>query len=267
MNNRHASRIALTIIILGIGALNGFADVRGWIWKVGASPSQAVKGQIRWRAASKEYVITTDRISVTLRLSEVGGMKIEKPAGMDAAIQKVNSGQYAAAIPTLEKVVENYVMLQHDVVAGAALARAYVETKNTKKAMSLCEKIKSDKPASMISRGLESAYWDALLAENASAKLRNALEKAIQSGARDVAAEAQLKRGDLDMKKDDPKSALIDGFLRTIVLYQDVKEVQPEALFKAYKCFDKLGQNAAKDNMRKVLLAEYPQSKYARELR
>jgi len=264
---RRALGVTFTLIALSVGTLSAMAEVDGWIWKQGAGPSQAIKGKIRWRGASKEYVIRTDQIQVNVRLNEVGGMRIAKPAGLDAALQKVASGSYAAPIPVLERIVADYTMLQHDIAAGAALARAYLGTNKSKDAMRLCEKIKENKPPEMITRALESAYWEALLQEDAAAKLRIALDEAIKTGPRDVAAEAQLKRGDLDLKKDDPKGALIDGYLRTIVLYQDVKEVQAEALFKAYQCFDKLGQNSAKDNMRKRLLADFPQSKFARDLR
>ena len=64
--------------------------------------------------------------------------------------------------------------------------------------------------------------------------------------------------------KGDLQTALIDGYLRTIVLFEQVKDVQPEALYKAVKCFEDLGQAAHADKMRKKLLAEYPQTAYAK---
>ena len=61
--------------------------------------------------------------------------------------------------------------------------------------------------------------------------------------------------------------ALIDGYLRTVVFFQGIKSVQPEALYKAAKCFEEKGQHSYAEKMRKELLSSYPQSEEARQLR
>ena len=57
-----------------------------------------------------------------------------------------------------------------------------------------------------------------------------------------------------------------DGYLRVVILYENVKEIQPEALYKAAKAFDALNQNANAERMRTKLRTKYAQSEYARKL-
>ena len=83
------------------------------------------------------------------------------------------------------------------------------------------------------------------------AKAKKVIQEVIASGDRLTAAIAQIKRGDLDKKKGDMKIALVDGYLRTVILYADVKEVQPEALYNTVKCFEQLQQSSYADKFRK----------------
>jgi len=82
-----------------------------------------------------------------------------------------------------------------------------------------------------------------------------------------VAAMAQIKRGDIERKKENLKEALVDGYLRTIVLFKQVKEVQPEALYKAAKCFEELGEHSYAEKMRKTLLEKYPLDPYTGKIK
>ena len=52
-----------------------------------------------------------------------------------------------------------------------------------------------------------------------------------------------------------------------IVLFQDIKEVQPEALYNAIKCFEQLNQGGYANKLRQKLLAEYPDDKYSEEIK
>ncbi len=254
--------------VLFMAATVAQAAVEGAIFKTG-DEQRPIEGSIRWRAASKEYAVTTKDNSVMLSipLDEVGGMRIKRPANLDGLINQVRQGQFSPAIPGLEAIVEEYTMLQYDMDAGAALARAYMGNKDPKKAAATCEKVLADKPEQTISRELVDAYWDALLDTEQYARLREQLSKAIETGNREVAAQAHNKRGDIDFKRGDPKTALMDGYLRTVTLFRDVKAVQPEALYKAYLCFDKLGQNSHKDKMRKRLMQEFASSPQAQQVR
>jgi TolA-binding protein len=52
-----------------------------------------------------------------------------------------------------------------------------------------------------------------------------------------------------------------------VVVYQAVESVQAEALYKAARCFEELGQAMHADRMRKSLLAKYPKSEWAEKTR
>ena len=73
-------------------------------------------------------------------------------------------------------------------------------------------------------------------------------------------------RGVMLMEKRETLGALKDGYLRVVILYENVKEIQPEALYKAAKAFDALNQNANAERMRTKLRTKYAQSEYARKL-
>jgi hypothetical protein len=98
-----------------------------------------------------------------------------------------------------------------------------------------------------------------------SSELEKQLNAAISSGSKEACAVAYMIRGDMMKDKGDPKMALVDGYLRTVLLFENVKEIQPEALFKTAKCFEAMKQPAQADRWRKKLMAEYPQSSYIKE--
>ena len=108
-------------------------------------------------------------------------------------------------------------------------------------------------------------YWQALLKSNRSAKLNKLLEEAIKKGGREASASALILRGDMLLESKQPRDALKDGYLRVIVLYENVRTVQPEALYKAAKAFEALHQNPNAERMRSTLRSKYPNSEYARK--
>jgi TolA-binding protein len=93
------------------------------------------------------------------------------------------------------------------------------------------------------------------------------MEEAVKRGTRQMAAIAQMRRGDIQRKRGELKEALIAGYLRTAYFFRDVKEVQGEALYKSVKCLEELGQHGHADKMRKRLLQDYPRDPYAEKLR
>jgi len=278
MNTRHtiafragrccAAVLLALLVMRGTGAAQ--TQVMGQILKVGGVQWIPPKpGKIRWKGASKVYAISDPTTSVTLEvaLSEVARMNIVKPAALDKAISDVKGGRFSSAIGPLEAIVQEYRMLQHDVTAAEPLAIAYNNTKRYKDTATMIKRVQEDKPAHLITRGMVKQYWKSLLETDQYGTLRNDIDKRIPNASRDVVAEAQNMRGDIDMKKGNPKAALLDGYLRTVVLFRDVKAVQPEAIYKAMLCFEKLGQDGQKEKMRKKLLAEYPQTEYSRKVR
>lgn len=269
MKNRfslQATGLMIAAVIMLIAAGQSHAQVNGQI--VQKETGRRLSGSLRYRPASREYVITAEGRSLTVPLDQVQQVIVAKPAGIDAALQAVAAGRYSAAISTLETIRKDYQMLQWDVIATRALAEAYLKGMNdASRAIRMCEEIIRDNPQAAVSGDLAAIYWEALLADGREARLRSILTQAIQTGSRELAAIAQVKRGDIDMKNGDFRNALIDGYLRTVLLFQQVGSIQPEALYKAAKCFTEIGMTTHAEEMRKNLLQNYPQNEWAQKLR
>ena len=73
-------------------------------------------------------------------------------------------------------------------------------------------------------------------------------------------------RGDMLMESKQPRDALKDGYLRVVILYENVRSVQPEALYKAAKAFEAIHQNPNAEKMRSILRTKYASSEYARKI-
>ena len=201
-----------------------------------------MQGDIRWQPASRNYAVTIGSVSKEFAVSRVRAVRVPEPAGMSAAVKAVKAEKYAKAIPVLDKIVISYSMLQWDVPAARWLAQAYLGMGNAPKAIDMCERVIRVNRDAAFSGELAGIYWDALLKAGRDAKLEQVLREAVETGGREVAAVAQLKRGDILKKKGNLKYALVDGYLRTALLFRDIKKVQPEAMFKAAECFQQLGQ-------------------------
>ena len=228
-----------------------------------------LRGQVRWKGVAKEYEMQPAGQSVTLVLKPDQIVKIvaKPPAELPAAIKSVQAGSYAAALPILTKIVDDYAMLEHDVTAARWAAEAYQKSGDVKNAVAICEKVMRDNAAAVSSDEFMSIYVDCLIANESYARVKEILTTVIAQGSRKSAALAQLKRGDMELKKGNYKDALLDGYLRTVVLFEDQKQAQPEALYKATVCFDKLGLTPYAEKMRRKLMAEYPDDPFAAKLK
>ncbi|MBM4143449.1 MAG: tetratricopeptide repeat protein [Lentisphaerae bacterium] len=253
-------------LVLAAAATAFGADVEGVIVK---KDSGRLAGAIRYLASSKEYLVTSRGArDVTLRvpLDQVARVEVPPPPGLGEAARAVRGGQYGAAVPVLENIMKDYRMMQHDVTAAGYLAFAYMGMNQPEKALEMCRRVIEGNPDAAVSAEMAPIYWQALLKAGQDATLRKALDDAAARGDRATAARAQLMRGDLEAKNGRHKEALVDGYLRTALLFRDVKEVQPEALFKAAQSFDQLEQHPYAERMRKELLAKYPNDEYSRRL-
>ena len=90
-------------------------------------------------------------------------------------------------------------------------------------------------------------------------------EEANFARVRDLAARAQVLRGDLKRKRRQLEPAVQD-YLRTVILFENIRDVQPEALYKAGETLEELRDARAKDLFAR-LQREYPDSKYAARAR
>lgn len=260
-----------TSIILAVAALTAaavFGDVPGTITSTSGGPQ---KGMIRWSARDKAYVITNGGVELQVKATDVDEIDIQKPAGYDEAVEKVNKGTPAAAIPVLEKIVKDYKRLQWDKPAGAALARAYIDSDKADAALKTCQDIISGDATAAYKGELAPAYWSALLALGKTSQLESALDKAFKTGDRYSSGAALLLRGDMILKDGNEnaescRKALVDGYLRVALLYKEesvAPSLRPEALYKAARCFEKLQMSSQADAFRSELKGAYATSPWA----
>lgn len=229
------------------------------------------KGLISWDGGQKEYVVKKGKFEERYKSSDVDKLDIEQPAALGAAVAQVEQGQGAAAIPALQAIVKDYAHLQWDKVAGRYLAEAYLAADKPDAALKVCRDIIEDESAAAYRGDLAPAYWNALLRLNRLPALEKNLKKAMEGKDRFSRGAALIMYGDIAMKaghesSDACKKALTDGYLRVVFLYTDAEiagRLQPEALYKAAHCFDKLNQSVRADFMRTELKRTYASSPWA----
>ena len=236
-----------------------------------------MEGLIGWMNRDKQYsVVTKDpetKKNVTLQYpaKDVDEIDIEQPAAFSAAVAQVEKGQGAAAIPALQKIVKDYAHLQWDKTAGRYLAQAYLDADKPADALRVCTDIIDGESSAAYKGDLVPAYWGALLRLNRRKPLEKNLEKAMKEDRYSRGA-ALIMRGDIAMKDgnespDACRKALTDGYLRVVYLYSEpadvARKVQPEALYKAARCFEKLGNATQAIEMRDELKRSYASSPWA----
>ena len=235
---------------------------------------ETLKGMVRWSARDKAYVVANNNSELQVKGTDVAELNIDKPAGFDQAVEKVNGKKdVASAIPVLDKIVKGYRRLQWDLVAGRYLAQAYLATGKPDAALQTCQDIIGTDSTAAYKGDLAPAYWSALLALGKTTQLETALSHAFKTGDRYSSGAAFIVRGDMIMKdgnesQDAARKALTDGYLRVVLLYKEesvAAKLRPEALYKAARCFDKLQQAGRQQAMLDELKRNYPQSPWAAE--
>lgn len=264
-----------TLQLLGAGLLAALAfvptanaQIPG---RIKTKDGTVLQGMIRWQQANKQYLLARKNASgasfdTPIPLAQVDSVVVAKPQQLDAAIRAVEAGKAAAAIPVLEKIKAAYAMLQWDEPATRYLASAQLTAGDVAGAIKNCESLIAVRPELAWKGELAPTYWQALLKTGKTAKLNDYISNAIASGDPLASASALLMRGDIYMDKKEGLNALKDGYLRVVVLYQNLREIQPEALFKAAKAFESINQNGNAERMRSELRTKYPSSSYARQL-
>ena len=223
--------------------------------------------KIEWREADQVYrVLTMDDITLPVPKAQVDHLEIDKPADLDKAAQMLSAKppQYDAAIPLLDGVVQNYKMLVWDIPARYLLVRAHAGKSDSKKLIAALRPLVESDSKNEIPAEIRRLYWGGLLQDKQTATLKTDLEDAIAVAPREVAAFAQIARGDYNRSESRKEDALLD-YLRTVILFEQVKEAQPEALFKAAELLDEMRDPRAED-MKKRLVSNYPDSPFAKQL-
>jgi hypothetical protein len=250
-------------LILAAGVVQS-ADVTGSIVTTEGKP---FTGVIKWKGATRVYVITASKMDLEFAPAQIKDMTIPEPAGLKEALKAVQEKRPQQAIPVLERIAQDYIMLQWDETATRALAEACLSSGDTAGALRACDKVIAAKPEAAYSGEMAPLYWQALLKSNKTVKLDDLLEQAIKTGTPDATAYALIMRGDILVAKGDFKGALKDGYLRVITLFRAVRGAQPEALYKSAKALEQLNQVPRAETMRKQLLLEFKDSEWAHQVK
>ncbi len=261
----HTGMVAVVLAMMTAGS--AAAQVVGVIT---TTEGRKIEGAITWKVREKAYAITAKggNVELEMALANISDVQVPRPKELDAAIASMKTGNATAAVPVLEKIASDYLMLQWDKPATRLLAEAYLASGQADKARQVCEKVISANPDAAYLGEMAPAYWKALLKLDRASKVEDLMAKAIKSGDRAASAAALNMRGDVILATGDTnenaKKALRDGFLRVITVYKSEKDAQPEALYKAAKCFEKLGQTSRADQMRSTLKSDFGSSEWAR---
>lgn len=265
--SKQIGAVALAVTVLMAGA--AFGQIRGTVITSNAEHT----GTIKWKPREKAYEVTikekdkdTERV-VEHALATVIELKIPKPKDLTTAENHIRDGQPGAAIPLLKKIATDYLMLTWDKPATRLLADALLKSGDHEEAIKVCETvIRADEQAGYIGE-VAPIYWQALQKAGKTGKVEDLMAKAIKSGDRTASASALNMRGDLILATGDTnenaKKALRDGFLRVVTLYANERTVRPEALYKAAKCFEKIGQTPRADAFRSELKRDFAGTEWA----
>jgi tetratricopeptide (TPR) repeat protein len=233
------------------------------------SEGKPFHGVLKWKVREKAYNVTANNMDLEVALANVAELQIAKPKELENAEKQMAGGNASVAVPLLEKIAKDYFMLKWDKPAIRLLAEAYLKAGENDKAIKLCESIIAADPTAAYLGEIAPMYWQVLLKAGKTVKAEELVVKAIKSGDRLASAFALIMRGDLVLATgdtpDNAKKALRDGYLRVITLYKSEPEAQPEALFKAAKCFEKSGQSGRADQMRSELKKNFASSEWAQK--
>lgn len=263
---RTAAGLLLALLIGAALTAPAHAQINGEIERTSGNKMQ---GAISWKAAGKQYEVRAPGAAAVsiVPLNQVASVRVQAPAALKGAVDAVRGGQAnPAALAALEKIVNDYLMLEHDLVAMRWLGDSWLRQGKGKEVAKLFDRVMENRQPGSLDGPTAQVYWMALLEAERDADLRRQLKSAIEEGPRSTAAVAQMLRGEMDMRRGEYRNALVEGFLRTIVLFASERAIQPEALFKAARCFEELGESQNAEKMRKKLMAEYPDSSYSKQI-
>ncbi len=209
--------------------------------------------------AQGDYVIRTGVGERTFPAAQVLEAVGARPPEFDRAVAALRAGQLEQAVPVLERIAQQHRRLGWDDEANAALGRAFLRADDPQKAASALERI--SEPFLNRRPDVRVAQWDAMIAAGRGAAVEPKLDEAIRGGDRALAARAQIRRGDLKMSRRQIEEAAMD-YLRTVVLFENQRDAQPEALFKAGMALRELRDPRA-SRMFETLASDFADSEFA----
>ena len=266
MQMRLHRKICLRLVVIGVlfaGASHGRHEAT-----IVLNTGARAQGIVRYLPASRSFEIQAGAATREVRADEVAEVILaQPPAQLREALAQVQQRRYQQAIPVLTQIVEDYAMFGPDQDAGSALMLAYLRTDRSAEALRAGETMVRRNPRLERQPAFATVYWETLLEAERLSTLRTSIEEAIRSGSREMAAVGLLRRGDLEMREGRTREALVDGYLRVVLLFRDVGLVQPEALYKAMQAHEELNEVAYAERWRQRLLSQYATSEFAQRLR
>lgn len=266
--NRHGRWLVLPVCAVIACGIAATAAADGMVTK---SDGNVIKVKaLRWVEAQSAFsVVQTDGTTFMLPKASVEKIEMDKPAKFALAEKQMDSKQYGAAISSLESVVSEYAKQGWDEQAACRLAEIYLRNNDGKKAVMTMEAVVRGVPKSELSADAQLMYWKALLSQGvgSTAKLKAELDEAIAGGQRELVAAAYVARGGMNHVNGQREAALLD-YLRVVVLFENVKSLQPEALFKAAALLDEMKDRGERGNLlRKMIIDKYSDSPYVEQAR
>lgn len=251
---RPASRLCIVAVVLSAAAADAaFIELQG---------DRRVEGTTVRRTVDGDYVIQTLNGTRTYPAGQVVRAEAARPEEYDRAMGLAQDRQFEQAVPLLESIAQRYDGLGWDDRATMMLAKIHTSEGDFPRAVAAFEAMPDDIRARP---DVEPAYWRALLETESFDRLEPLLNHAVRNASRDVAAQAQLMRGDMKMKRQQVEPAALD-YLRTVILFEAVRSVQPEALYKAGKALQAMRHEKA-DEILDRLVRTYPDSAFAARAR
>ncbi len=215
---------------------------------------------IRYQERTDEYIVITEAGRFPIPADDVRNVQVSEPERWIEGTHLLSNQRYDDAISVFRDIMRDYNKLGGwDLRARHKLAQAYAAQGEHIRAIAQYDALFEEiSPTVQQKRN----YWDSLLAAERFNILKNELGKVIGEGQREAVAAAHLMRGRVHDAEGNTMEALFD-YLRTHILFEEVEEVQPEALYRAAGRLDAL-RDARADEMRKLLRERYPRSEFAR---
>jgi len=212
-----------------------------------------------------DIILTTSAGQQTFPRGQYAKAIADKPPAFDQARTLAGQGKHDEAIAVLEKIATEYRFLDWDNNSYVAIAQIQASRGNHTEAVEVYERLIRQAPELKDDAAIQANYRSALLSAKMFDKLLPSLDQAISKGSRSDAAKAQIMRGDIRLAQGQVEAAVMD-YLRTAILFESEKAIQPEALFKAGQGLEQLRDSRAKEMYRK-LVQNYPSSSYAQDAR
>ncbi len=189
-----------------------------------------------------------------------------KPREYDEAQRLFDEGSYDEAIRQFSAIARRMRGLTWDIRALRQVAQAYMVKEEWDNAVETFDQIFTENPEMRQQEQLLWPYVDALEEmDGQETKIRELLTDVISKAQPTVAARAQLRRGDISARQGLYRDAVLD-YLRTVVFYERVQELMPEAIYKTAIALSEMRDPRAQEWFSK-LEEQYPQHEYARRAR